>query len=190
MTDGHSGPVASRGENAARNCHRAGGCSGKTFDRYIPAARAGHGSVGAAVRSVSVDEAVDGDVAAVGRKLHAAADPQGSTARVDVADGDAVTEEIGAPAVGRDVAEAGTRGDAADSARGIRRRIVSPQTDVRAVDDDVATQVDVVAGLRGKGTSPIGEVQVCLQIDVVMRLKGHIPVPAQTGIYRADRNLR
>ena len=66
----------------------------------------------------------------------------------------------------------------------------SPQTDVRAVGGDVAAQVDVVTGLRGEGTSPIGEVQVCLQIDVVMRLKGHIPVPAQTGIYRADRNLR
>jgi len=37
---------------------------------------------------------------------------------------------------------------------------------------------------------PRGEVQVCLQVDIVMRLKGHRPVRAQPGIYRAGRNLR
>src|SRR5204863_216329 len=82
-----------------------------------------------------------------GRDRHAAG-AQGSIA-ADVADSDAVTQEIDASAVGRYVAEAGTRGDAAVAARSERRRIVGPQSDVRPVDDDVAAQVDVVAGLRG-----------------------------------------
>src|SRR5204863_8497659 len=89
---------------------------------------------------------------------------------------------------GRDVAVAGRRDDAADSARGTRRWIVGPQSDARPVDDDVAAQVDVVACLRGEATSPIGEVQVCLQIDIVMRLNGYIPVRAQAGVYSADRD--
>src|SRR5439155_23256751 len=131
LTRGHGGPVASVGENSAGNC----GCA-RTGDRYAAAARPVRIRTRAR-RSAGVDGAADGDLAAVGREideaasvargpgccgdetgdniadgrdLHAAG-AQGSIG-ADVADGDAVTKKIDAPAVGRDVAVAERRGDA------------------------------------------------------------------------------
>src|SRR5207247_10111264 len=95
LARGRGGAVASVGDDSAGNRYRSGSRAVAAFDQYTSTAGSVHGCEGAA-SAVSVDAAVHGDLAAVGRQLHGAASD-------DVRRGDSRARGGDAVAVGTDV---------------------------------------------------------------------------------------